>query len=50
MAIEAQHFANVGGPNPSGVFTGPDSGLNGGTPIDDDLGFLGLTVGTEVRW
>ena len=50
VAIEAQHFANVGGPNPSGVFTGPDSGLNGGTPIDDDLGFLGLTVGTEVRW
>ncbi|TWT55202.1 hypothetical protein Pla22_28570 [Rubripirellula amarantea] len=50
VAIEGQHFANVGGPNPSGVFTGADSGLASGTPIDDGLGFLGLTVGTEVRW
>ncbi len=50
VAIESQQFTNVGGPNPTGVFTGPDSGLAGGTPIDDSLGFLGLTVGTELRW
>ncbi|TWT81034.1 hypothetical protein CA13_24810 [Planctomycetes bacterium CA13] len=50
VAFEAQHFTNVGGPNPTGVFTGPDSGLSGDSPIDDSLSFIGITVGTELLW
>ncbi len=50
VAIESMYFANVGGPNPTAAFTGPDGGINGDGPMDDGLGFLGLTVGTELRW
>ena len=50
VAFEAQNFMNVGGANPTGVFTGPDSGLAGSSPVDDSLSFAGVTVGTEVTW
>lgn len=50
VALEAQHYADVGGPNPTGVFTGPDSGLAGDGPLDDDLSFIGLAVGAELGW
>ena len=50
VAFEAQSFLNVGGANPTGVFTGPDSGLAGDSPIDDSLSFAGVTVGSEVTW
>ena len=50
VAFEAQYFSNVGGANPTGVFTGPDRGLSGDSPIDDSLSFAGVTVGTEVTW
>lgn len=50
VAMEAMHYNGVGGPNPTGVFTGPDGGLNGDSPMDDNLGFLGLTVGSQLIW
>jgi hypothetical protein len=50
VALETQHFADVGGPNPTGVFTGPDSGLAGDGPLDDNLSFVGLTIGAELGW
>ncbi|MCC9643318.1 hypothetical protein LOC71_13615 [Rhodopirellula sp. JC740] len=50
VAMEAQHYNGVGGPNPTGVFTGTDGGLNGDSPMDDDLGFLGLTVASQLIW
>ncbi|MFK8111406.1 MAG: Lpg1974 family pore-forming outer membrane protein [Rubripirellula sp.] len=50
VAVESQYYGNVGGANPTGVFTGRDSGLAGDSPLDDSLSFLGLTVGSEIRW
>jgi hypothetical protein len=50
VAFECQTYGNVGGPNPTGVFTGPDSGLAGDGPLDDSLSFAGVTVGTELTW
>ena len=50
VAFEAQNFMNVGGANPTGIFTGPDSELAGASPMDDSLCFAGITVGTEVTW
>ncbi len=50
VAIEAQHFGNVGGANPTAVFAGPDSGLTGDSPLDDDLSFLGLNFGTQLHY
>jgi hypothetical protein len=48
VALETQYYDNVGGANPTGVFTGPDSGLAGDSPLDDSLGFVGLSFGTEI--
>lgn len=50
VAMDAQYFDNVGGPNPPAVFTGPDSGLTADSPLDDALGFVGLSVGSEFYW
>ncbi len=50
VALEAQHFSNVGGPNPSAVFLGPDSGIAGGNPYMDSLSFIGMNVGTQFMW
>lgn len=50
VAFEAQTYSDVGGPNPTAIFTGPDSGIAGGSPVDDSLSFAGITVGTEVTW
>ena len=50
VAFEAQSYLNVGGANPTGVFTGPDSGLAGDSPVDDSLSFAGVTVGSEITW
>ncbi len=50
VAIEGQHYANVGGPNPVAVFTGPDGGLSTDSPMDDSLSFLGLSLGAELIW
>lgn len=50
VAFEAQTFTNVGGPNPTAVFTGADNGLSSDGPMDDSLSFAGVTVGTEVTW
>lgn len=50
VALETQYYGNVGGANPTGVFTGPDSGLAGDSPLDDSLSFVGLSVGTEIGW
>lgn len=50
VALEGQHFANVGGPNPTAVFIGPDSGLSGDSPLDDSLSFIGLNIGSEMLW
>ncbi len=50
VAMEAQYYDNVGGPNPPAVFTGPDSGLTTDSPLDDALGFMGLSVGSEFYW
>ncbi|QDT09030.1 Lpg1974 family pore-forming outer membrane protein [Planctomycetes bacterium K23_9] len=50
VAFETQTFTNVGGPNPTAVFTGTDRGVAGDSPMDDSLSFAGVTVGTEVTW
>ena len=50
VALEAQHFGNVGGANPTAVFAGPDSGLTGDSPLDDDLSFLGLNFATQLNY
>ena len=50
VALETQHFANVGGPNPTGVFTGSDSGLAGDGPLDDDLNLFGLNLSTSLLY
>jgi hypothetical protein len=50
VALEAQHYTNVGGPNPSAVFLGPDSGIAGGNPYADSLSFIGMNVGTQLMW
>lgn len=49
-AVETQHFGDVGGANPVAVFAGPDGGISTDSPMDDNLGFLGLTVGAELRY
>ncbi|TWU02118.1 Lpg1974 family pore-forming outer membrane protein [Stieleria varia] len=49
VALEAQTYGNVGSANPTGVFTGPDSGLSGDSPLDDSLSLFGLSVATEIR-
>ena len=50
VALEAQYFSNVGGPNPSAVFLGPDSGIAGGNPNMESLSFVGLNIGTQFMW
>ena len=50
VAMEAQHYADVGGPNPTAVFVGLDRGVSSDGPLDDDLSFLGLSASTELRW
>ena len=46
VAVEAQHYADIAGANPSAVFAGPDSGLAGDSPLDDHLSLIGLNVAT----
>ncbi|MCM2372706.1 Lpg1974 family pore-forming outer membrane protein [Aporhodopirellula aestuarii] len=48
VAMEAQHFGGVGGPNPPAYFRGPDNGLATDSPLDDSLSFYGLSVGLEA--
>ena len=50
VAAEVMHFGGVGGANPTGVFTGPDSGLAGDSPMDDDMSFFGLSVATQMHY
>jgi hypothetical protein len=50
VAMEAQHYGNVGGANPTAVFSGPDHGLANDSPLDDSLGFYGLSVGFEAAY
>ncbi|MEL7263715.1 MAG: Lpg1974 family pore-forming outer membrane protein [Planctomycetota bacterium] len=50
VAFETQHFGNVGGPNPIGLFTGTDFGLATGDPRDDSLGFAGVAVASNWVW
>lgn len=50
VAMEAQHFGNVGGPNPTAAFAGVDGGITGDSPLDDSLSFLGLSVQSEFLW
>ncbi|QDT02166.1 hypothetical protein K227x_05370 [Rubripirellula lacrimiformis] len=50
VALEAQHYGNVGGANPTAVFTGDDGGINGDGPMDDGIGFAGVSVGSEISW
>ena len=49
-ALEAQHYNNVGGANPTAEFVSRDRGLNGDSPMDDDLSFIGLAAGAEFGW
>ncbi len=50
VALEAQHFMDVGGANPTGVFTGPDGGMSGDSPLDDNLSFIGVSTGIELAY
>ncbi|GAA5508399.1 Lpg1974 family pore-forming outer membrane protein [Novipirellula caenicola] len=50
VALEAQHFMDVGGANPTGVFTGPDGGMSGDSPLDDNLSFIGVSSGIELAY
>ncbi|WP_146576206.1 Lpg1974 family pore-forming outer membrane protein [Neorhodopirellula pilleata] len=50
VALEGQHFGDIGGPNPPAVFAGPDRGLSTDGPLDDDLGFYGLSVAIEAGY
>lgn len=48
VALEVQHFGGVGSPNPSAALLGPDQGISGSGPLQNDLGFYGLSVGLEA--
>ena len=48
VAFEVQHFGGVGSPNPTAALLGPDQGISGNSPLENDLGFYGLSVGFEA--
>ena len=49
-ALEAQYWANVGSPNPAATFTDDSDEANADDPLNESLGFVGLTVGGGVQY
>lgn len=50
LGLEAQHWADVGGANPTAIYAGEDFSIDSDSPNDDDLGFIGLNFGATLQW
>lgn len=49
-ALEAQYWANVGSPNPSAVYTDDSDDASVDDVLNEDLGFVGFTVGAGFQY
>lgn len=50
LAVEAQHWGDVGGANPTAFYVGSDNSVDSDSPSDDDLSLIGLNIGAALHW
>ncbi len=50
FAVEAQHWGDVGGANPTAFYAGVDHSVDSDGPNDDDLGLIGMNIGATLTW
>lgn len=50
FGVEAQHWADVGGANPTAFYAGEDLSVDSDSPSDDDLSFIGMNIGAAILW